>query len=108
MFLSGGLQFSQTHDRCSCRERQGETALHFPPAWSQHLCANLENDGHFPQPAVPTREGKGRNCLVPVSEWQQAVLPFRRALGFSCLQTRARHHSQCLRMWQQLVTEGTG
>lgn len=39
---------------------------------------------------------------LPVSEWQQAVLPFRRALGFSCRQMSARHHSQCFRTSQQL------
>lgn len=42
---------------------------------------------------------------LPVSEWQQAVLPFRSALGFSCRHTRARHHSQCFRTWQQLWTQ---
>lgn len=39
-----------------------------------------------------------------VSEWQQALLPFRRALGFSCRHTRARHHSQCFRTWQQCIS----
>lgn len=39
-----------------------------------------------------------------VSEWQQAVLPFRRALGFSCRQMSARHHSQCFRTSQQCIS----
>lgn len=43
---------------------------------------------------------------LPVSEWQQEAPPFRSPPGFSCLQTKARHHSQCFLTRQQLKWHG--
>lgn len=57
---------------------------------SKNFCPDLRQTVLFStQQCLPREKSSLEAASLPVSEWQQAVLPFRRALGFSCRQMSA-------------------